>query len=82
MNPLLQSHRRFQAAVRTFVQQVVFPDAQAREEDGKPPSQSVLDAMAEMNIIAMRLGPGKHLKGRVLMGGVIQPEEVSNYNLT
>ncbi|KAF9476703.1 acyl-CoA dehydrogenase [Pholiota conissans] len=74
------SHRRFQGAVRKFVQEVVFPDAQAREEDGKPPSQSVLDAMAKMNIIAMRLGPGKHLKGRVLMGGVIQPEEFDQFH--
>lgn len=27
------------------------------------------------NIFAMRLGPGKHLKGRTLLGGVIAPEE-------
>lgn len=25
----------------------------------------------------MRLGPGKHLKGRTLMGGIVKPEEVS-----
>lgn len=24
----------------------------------------------------MRLGPGKHLKGRTLMGGIVKPEEV------
>jgi hypothetical protein len=24
----------------------------------------------------MRLGPGKHLKGRSLMGGIVKPEEV------
>lgn len=29
-----------------------------------------------MNLHAMRLGPGKHLKGRVLMGGIVKPEEV------
>jgi len=28
----------------------------------------------ETNVIAMRLGPGKHLKGRKLLGGV-EPEE-------
>jgi hypothetical protein len=55
---------------------VVWPDAQAREEDGKPVSQSVFDKMAELNIIAMRMGPGPHLKGRVLMGGLVKPEEV------
>lgn len=29
-----------------------------------------------MEIHAMRMGPGKHLKGRTLMGGVVKPEEV------
>ena len=54
----------------------MLPDAQAREEDGKRPSQSVFDEMAKENIIAMRLGPGKHLHGRVLMGGIVKAEEV------
>lgn len=31
--------------------------------------------LSEMNIIAMRLGPGKHLQGRTLMGGIVKPEE-------
>ncbi|KAJ7284902.1 acyl-CoA dehydrogenase [Mycena rebaudengoi] len=53
----------------------ILPDALAREEDGKRPSQSVFDAMAKTNILAMRLGPGPHLKGRVLMGGLVEPEE-------
>jgi hypothetical protein len=34
--------------------------------------------MAEKNLIAMRLGPGKHLKDRTLMDGVVSPEEVSS----
>lgn len=25
----------------------------------------------------MRLGPGKHLQGRTLMGGIVKPEEAS-----
>ncbi|KAJ7707795.1 acyl-CoA dehydrogenase [Mycena rosella] len=65
---LSMGHRAFQAAFR-------LPDASAREEDGKRPSQSVFDAMARANIIAMRLGPGPHLKGRVLMDGIVKPEE-------
>ena len=32
--------------MRIFFDEVVFEDAQAREEDGKRPSQSVLDKMA------------------------------------
>jgi hypothetical protein len=29
---------------------------------------------SEVNIIAMRLGPGKHLQGRTLLGGVVEPD--------
>ncbi|KII88385.1 hypothetical protein PLICRDRAFT_175981 [Plicaturopsis crispa FD-325 SS-3] len=73
-------HRAFQAALRKFVDEVVYPDAQAREEDGKRPSQSVFDEMARLNIIAMRLGPGVHLKGRVLMGGIVKPEQFDYFH--
>jgi hypothetical protein len=54
----------------------VLPDAQAREEDGKMPSSHVVNEMSRLNITAMRMGPGKHLQGRVLMNGVVRPEEV------
>jgi hypothetical protein len=37
-----------------------------------------LDDMARLNITAMRVGPGKHLQGRVLMDGVISLEEGSS----
>ena len=33
---------------------------------------------SEQGILAMNMGPGKHLKGRTLLGGVIKPEEVRN----
>lgn len=41
-----QNHRKFQKAVRKFFDEEVYEDAQAREEDGKRPSQSVIDKMA------------------------------------
>lgn len=34
----------------------------------------------ETNIISMRLGPGKHLKGRILMGGIVKPEEFTYFH--
>ena len=43
---VIQSHRNLQKAVRDFVDNYVYPDAQERELDGKRPSQSVLDKMA------------------------------------
>ncbi|KAF7330519.1 Cytochrome b5 heme-binding domain-containing protein [Mycena venus] len=70
-----EHHHRFRAAVRKFVDEVVFPDAQARERDGGPPSREILDEMARLNITAMRVGPGEHLQGRVLMNGIISVEE-------
>jgi len=83
--------------MRKFHDEVVYPDAQAREEDGKRPSLEVIQKMAyvlcsvlfdtrqdlcewfetrEVNLHAMRSGPGKHLKGLTLLGGVVTPEEV------
>ncbi|KAJ6513313.1 acyl-CoA dehydrogenase/oxidase [Mycena sanguinolenta] len=66
-----EHHHRFRAAVRKFVEEVVFPDAQMRERDGGRPSQHIFDEMARLNLTAMRVGPGKHLQGRVLMDGII-----------
>lgn len=59
----------------------MIPDAVQREEDGKRPSQHVFDEMARLGIIAMKLGPGKHLKGRILMDGLVKAEEVSTTNV-
>ncbi|KAI0318100.1 acyl-CoA dehydrogenase [Amylostereum chailletii] len=75
-----ESHKRFQTAVRKFVTEVVYPDAVQCEENGKRISQDVVDRLCEMNIPAMRLGPGKHLKGRTLMGGIITPEEFDYFH--
>ncbi|KAH9994801.1 acyl-CoA dehydrogenase/oxidase [Russula vinacea] len=75
-----ESHRRLQQAVRKFQDEVIFPDAQVREEDGKRPSLEVIQKMAEVNLHAMRAGPGKHLKGLTLMGGAVKPEEVNGFN--
>ncbi|GBE79103.1 Acyl-CoA dehydrogenase apdG [Sparassis crispa] len=74
------SHRRFQVAVRKFAMEVVQPDAIKCEDNGKRISQDVVEKLCEMNIPAMRLGPGKHLKGRTLMGGVIKVEEFDHFH--
>jgi len=59
---------------------VIYPDALAREADGKRPSQSVIDQMAAINLHAMRMGPGKHLMGRTLMNGLVKPEEFDYFH--
>ncbi|KAF8650967.1 hypothetical protein AX16_005003 [Volvariella volvacea WC 439] len=74
------NHRRFQKAVRTFMMTYVQPESVRCEESGKRISQELVDKMSEQNIIAMRLGPGKHLKGRTLMGGIVKPEEFDYFH--
>lgn len=64
------SHRALQREMRVFVDSVVFPDAQRCEASGKPASQEVLSQLAKRYVNHMRLGPGKHLHGLTLMGGV------------
>lgn len=61
--------------MRTFITEVVAPDAQACEENGKRPSKSVLDAMAANGMNRTRLGPGKHLYGKDILGGSVKGEE-------
>ncbi|KIP05823.1 hypothetical protein PHLGIDRAFT_91676 [Phlebiopsis gigantea 11061_1 CR5-6] len=75
-----ESHRKFHKAVRKFMTEVVYPEAVRCEDNGKRISQDVVDKICEMNIFAMRLGKGKHLKGRTLMGGVITPEEFDHFH--
>jgi len=74
------SHRTFQRSMRKFAMEAVYPDAVRCEDNGKRISQSVLDQLCAMNIPAMRLGPGKHLEGRSLLGGVISSEEFDHFH--
>ena len=69
-----EAHRNLRKAVREFVDAELKPEAQAKELDGTHISQELVDKMAKNNLIAMRIGPGKHLHGRELLGG-IKPEE-------
>ncbi|KAF2728252.1 acyl-CoA dehydrogenase family protein [Polyplosphaeria fusca] len=64
------SHRALQKKVREFVDVHVTPEAQEKEKDGTYISQELIDKMAENDLLAMRLGPGKHLHGKNLMGVV------------
>ncbi|KAG6375020.1 hypothetical protein JVT61DRAFT_3799 [Boletus reticuloceps] len=86
-------HRRFHNAVRAFFMTEVYPEAVRCEENGKRVSQGapvcddgrlttvcLVDVGSAMNFLAMRLGPGKHLQGRVLMGGVVTPEEYDHFH--
>lgn len=47
---------------------------------GKRVSMTLMLCGSAMNFLAMRIGPGKHLQGRSLMGGVISPEEYDHFH--
>ncbi|EAW06765.1 acyl-CoA dehydrogenase family protein [Aspergillus clavatus NRRL 1] len=70
-----ESHRRLQRAMREFTDRHVTPEAQEKERDGTYISQGLIDKMAEEGVLAMRLGPGKHLHGLKLVGGVVDGKE-------
>lgn len=75
-----ESHRTLQRRMRTFVETHIIPEAMEDEKEGKHISQELVDRMAANNILAMRLGPGKHLHGRSLLDGAVQPEEFSYFH--
>jgi alkylation response protein AidB-like acyl-CoA dehydrogenase len=66
-------------AFRKFVDEDIYPEAQEKEADGTYISQELCDKMAANNTLAMRLGPGKHLEGRKLLGGV-EPKEFDYFH--
>lgn len=70
------SHRALQKAMREFFDTEVKGEAREREESHERPSERVVRRMGEegVEINAMRMGPGKHLLGRKLLGGV-KPDE-------
>lgn len=75
-----ESHRALQKAMREFTDKYVTPEAQAKEKDGTYISQELIDRMAETNVLAMRLGPGKHLHNRSLLGGVVAGKDFDYFH--
>lgn len=50
---------------------MLYPVAQECEKSGKHIPQSLIDDMSKNGILHMKIGPGKHLHGVKLMGGVM-----------
>ncbi|QRV89915.1 acyl-CoA dehydrogenase [Ceratobasidium sp. AG-Ba] len=75
-----ETHRTLQKRMRILVDDVLYPDGQLKEADGKRVSPEVLAEMSRLNVHAMRLGPGKHLKGLTLMDGIVKPEEFDYFH--
>lgn len=74
------SHYRLQKAMRKFTEIHVKPEAEEKEKDGTYISQELIDRMAETNILAMRMGPGKHLDKRKILDGAIQGKDFDYFS--
>jgi len=75
-----ESHRALRKKLREFVEEDIRPEAQEKEADGTYISQELIDKMAGNGLLAMRLGPGKHLHGKELLGGVVKGEEFDAFH--
>ena len=65
-----ESHHKFRRSVREFLETQVLPEAASFEEPGKAASVEVYRKMGDFGLLASRMGPGPHLKGFNLPGGV------------
>lgn len=66
------SHRALQTSMREFFDSRVRAEAQEFELSGERPTRKLVELMGtpEWDIHAMRMGPGRHLHGKTLPGGV------------
>ncbi|KAJ3269321.1 hypothetical protein HK104_005146 [Borealophlyctis nickersoniae] len=74
-----ESHFRFRQALRKFITTEIFPDAISNDDSGTPADLEVYKKMGEFGWLASRIGPGEHLKGFNLPGGV-KPEEFDYFH--
>ncbi|KAJ3154050.1 hypothetical protein HDU86_004975 [Geranomyces michiganensis] len=74
-----ESHHRFRTAVRKFMDEEIIPDSVQAEESGQTADLETFEKMGAFGLLACRLGPGQHLAGRSLPGGV-KPEEFDYFH--
>ena len=76
-----ESHRALQREMRYFFDTFIKAEAQELEKSGERPDPKLLELMGSprWEVLAMRMGPGAHLKGRTLPGGV-KPEEFDYFH--
>lgn len=74
-----ESHRRLQYEMRRFVDENIKEEALLFEESGQRPSDEMFKKMGDVGLLAMRLGPGKHLLGMKLFADV-KPEEFDYFH--
>jgi alkylation response protein AidB-like acyl-CoA dehydrogenase len=66
-------------AIRKFIHEVVEPDALMKDDSGEVATIEMYEKMGEFGWLASRIGPGPHLQGLNLPGGV-KPEEFDYFH--
>lgn len=75
-----ESHRRLRKAMREFTDRYITPEAQEKERTGEYVSQELIERMSRAGVLHMRMGPGKHLHGVELLGGVVDGREFDYFH--
>jgi cytochrome b involved in lipid metabolism len=75
-----ESHRKLRRAIREFVDAEILPEALEKEKSGEFISQKLIDRMSQEGILHMRMGPGKHLHGKTLLGGAVDGKEFDYFH--
>ncbi|RUO98915.1 acyl-CoA dehydrogenase/oxidase [Jimgerdemannia flammicorona] len=65
-----ESHLKFRAAIRKIYDTEIVPDAASNEDMGKAPSLELYKKLGAEGVLASRIGPGPHLEGLKLPGGI------------
>ncbi|GAA5871092.1 hypothetical protein JCM1840_007588 [Sporobolomyces johnsonii] len=75
------SHRALQKEMRRFFDEDVRAEARTHELSHERPTKKLVELMGSdrWNLHAMRMGPGRHLRGKKLPGGV-DPEEFDYFH--
>lgn len=78
------SHRRFQKAVRQFVDKELVPIAAAKDLSGQYPERELQQKLGMAGMMVVRMGPGPWLKEAQAMGikipGDVAPEEFDYFH--
>ncbi|OZJ03889.1 hypothetical protein BZG36_03959 [Bifiguratus adelaidae] len=73
------SHKAFRVVLRKFYDEEIIPEALVSEELGKVPSPELFRKMGDFGLLAAAVGPGPHLQGQNLPGG-LKPEEMDFFH--
>lgn len=69
------THKAWRVALREWINEHITPNIETWVKRGKEVPKEVFQEMGKQGLLAANLGPGPHLKGQSLLGGVVPSEE-------